>query len=54
LLGLHGPDIRARGLDMQDIDDYLTYVQYLHGRYADPYQDWNASRSCWEPRIASR
>lgn len=54
LLQLHGPDIRARNLDMQKIDDYMKFVQYLHGRFADSYQDWNASRSCWEPRIASR
>lgn len=54
LLNLHSPDIEARGLDMYDIDDYMEFVAYLHGRFADPYQDWNESRSCWEPRIASR
>lgn len=54
LLQLHGPDIAARDLDMQNIDDYLQFVSYLHGRFSDPYQDWNASRNCWEPRVASR
>lgn len=54
LLQLHGPDIRARELDMQNIDDYMEFVQYLHGRWSDPYQDWDESRSCWEPRIASQ
>lgn len=54
LLQLHGPDIRARDLDMQNIDDYMQFVQYLHGRFSDPYQDWDASRSCWQDRVASR
>lgn len=54
LLQLHEPDIAARNLEMQRIDDYLQFVKYLHGRFSDPYQDWNASRDCWEPRVASR
>lgn len=45
LLQLHGPDIEALDLDMQDIDDYMTFVQDLHGRQG--YGAWAPSKHCW-------
>jgi len=51
LLELHGPEIRELGLDMNNIDDYLDFVDHLRRRGAN-YSDWNESRDCWQPRIA--
>ncbi len=52
LLKRHGPDINRMGLDMHNIDDYMTFVRWLHDRTRDPFSDWNASRRCWQARLA--
>jgi hypothetical protein len=52
LLNGHEDAIAKHRLDMHDVDDYLTFVKILvDGR--PNYADWNASRDCWSPRIAS-
>lgn len=45
LLGLHGPDMRKRGLDPEVLSDYLTYVRELYDRHG--LKPWQASRKCW-------
>lgn len=50
LLKLHGADIEARDLDMENIEDYMQFVQYLHDRNGNPFSDWAASQSCWDGR----
>lgn len=52
LLGLHGPDIEAQDLDMDNIDDYLKFVRYLYERGSSRFSDWNESRSCWRDRVS--
>tara|TARA_B100000745_G_C20144809_1_gene392554 strand:+ start:397 stop:813 length:417 start_codon:yes stop_codon:yes gene_type:complete len=45
---LHAPDMQQRGLDINNIDDYMTFVRYLHDRNSG-YNDWYPSRGCWNP-----
>lgn len=52
LLQEHRKSIARHDLDMENIDDYLTFVKLLvDGR--PNYGDWNASRHCWAPQVAS-
>ena len=50
LLKLHHRDIRRLRLDMRDVDDYLRFVKYLYKQQG--FHPWDASRSCWQRRIA--
>lgn len=43
---LHAPDMARRGLDINNLDDYLTFVRYLYDRN-NGYRDWRPSRHCW-------
>ncbi len=49
----HRDAIASLGLDMNNIDDYLTFVKYLVDGRNGKLTDWNASRHCWAPRVAS-
>lgn len=49
LLKLHRKEIQALGLNMQNIDDYMTFVKHLHSQ--GRFQPWNASRHCWKSRV---
>lgn len=51
LLYGHRHAIAKHGLDMNNIDDYLTFVKMLRDGRPD-YGDWNASRKCWQTRLA--
>ena len=50
LLKYHADQIQAMGLDMQDIDDYMTFVRQLYNEAR--LHPWDASASCWGTRIA--
>jgi hypothetical protein len=52
LLKLHSQAIRDMGLDMNNLDDYLTFVDRLR-KESPGYGAWNESRTCWESRIGS-
>lgn len=52
LVGLHADAIREMGLDMNNIDDYLTFVDRLR-REGPNYSAWSESRGCWAPLLAS-
>lgn len=54
LLGLHRDEIQSLGLDMSNPDDYFTFVRHLHDRNSNPFSDWNASRHCWQTRLAQK
>lgn len=53
-LYLHRKDIKRMGLNMNNIDDYMRFVKYLADRNGGRLSDWNASRHCWGPRVASK
>lgn len=53
LLKLHRPDYEELNLNMEDIDDYLTFVRQLIERRGG-YGDWAASEYCWGSKVASR
>ncbi len=47
----HSKSIARHGLDMQNVDEYMTFVKVLvNGR--PNYADWNASKDCWAPQVA--
>lgn len=46
LMGLHRPEMEARGLTPEHLDEYMQYVQYLYERN-NGFHDWYESRSCW-------
>jgi len=55
---VHGMKIREMGLDMNNIDDYFTFTKLLMDQRGPVgsrhrYDDWNESRPCWGPRMAS-
>lgn len=48
----HSKSIARHGLDMKEVDEYMTFVKLLvRGR--PNYADWNASKDCWAPVVAS-
>ncbi len=49
----HRKEIERLGLDMNNIDDYLSFVKHLVDGRKGRLTDWNASRDCWGPRVAS-
>ncbi len=52
LVGYHKEAIDEMGLDMSNLDDYLTFVERLKNESPN-YGAWDESRSCWESRIGS-
>lgn len=48
----HAKSIAKHGLNMEDIDEYMKFVKVLRDGQPN-YADWNSSRDCWSPRIAS-
>lgn len=50
LLNLHAEEIRRLGLDMNNIDDYMTFVKYL--QKSQGYGAWKASKHCWGKRVS--
>ena len=50
LLTYHRKQIRSMGLDMRNVDDYMKFVLYLHKQQG--LHPWDASRKCWQSRIA--
>ena len=54
LLKLHRPEIKAMGLDMQDLDDYLKFVYWLYARPPSRFSDWTPSKHCWGPKVAKQ
>ena len=44
---LHAQDMQRRNLDIQNLDDYMTFVRYLYDRN-NGFHDWYPSKSCWQ------
>lgn len=51
LLKLHGPRMRALQIDPQNPVEYMRFVRVLYDEGG--LAPWNASRSCWAPRMAA-
>lgn len=50
----HAPEMKQRGLDINNLDDYLTFVRYLYDRN-NGFNDWYPSRHCWKKiRLAQK
>ena len=49
LLYTHRPDYERMGLDMQNIDDYMRFVQHL--RRTQGRSPWFPSQDCWREKI---
>ena len=49
LLRYHAQQIQDMGLDMQNIDDYMTFVRQLYDERG--FRPWDPSRHCWGQQI---
>ncbi len=45
LMSVHAPEMKRLGLDPNNDDDYMTYVQYLVKHQG--LSPWAESKSCW-------
>ncbi len=45
LMSVHRSEMRRMGLNPDNDDDYMTYVQYLYDTQGTT--PWNESRGCW-------
>ncbi len=46
MMNIHGPEMKRLGLDPNDDDDYMTYVQYLVDNFG--LSPWAESKGCWQ------
>jgi hypothetical protein len=46
----HRENIKRMKLDMNNVDDYLKFVRYLYKQQG--LHPWDASRPCWQRRVA--
>jgi hypothetical protein len=50
LMSVHGPEMKRLGLDPNDDDDYMTYVQYLVDNFG--LSPWAESKPCWQHAVS--